>query len=99
MKFIYFVLVSALAALPAPAATYTGVVSFVRHYSNGGVEVDLDGKFPDQKMTLYIPQGEEEEVGMLPQEGDKVAAMGPVKQYGTKRTPEIVIHSTAQWKW
>jgi hypothetical protein len=40
------------ASVPALADSYTGVVSDVKHFHNGGVAVDLDGHWPKQKMTF-----------------------------------------------
>jgi hypothetical protein len=65
----------------ATADTYTGVVSDVKHFHNGGVAVDLDGRHPDQKMTLYISPAEAPGVGTTPSEGVKVTATGKTEPY------------------
>jgi hypothetical protein len=79
------------------ADTYTGMVSDVKHFHNGGVAVDLDGHWPHEKMALYIPPRDAAAVGALPAEGAKVTATGTVDQYRGK--PEIKIHQASQWKW
>jgi len=86
-----------LVTLPALADTYTGTVSGVKHFASGGVAVDLDGKYPDQKMTLYVSPKDEATVGALPPEGAKITATGTTTQYHGK--PEIKIHGAGQWKW
>jgi len=97
MKLICIAFALAIAALPVIADTYTGVVSDVKHFAHGGVAVDLDGKYPDQKMTLYVSPKDEATVGALPPEGAKVTATGTTTQYHGK--PEIKIHAAGQWKW
>jgi hypothetical protein len=84
-------------ALPVVADTYTGVVADVKHFHNGGVAVDLDGHWPNEKMALYLPPTEAAAVGKLPNVGDKVTATGTIDQYRNK--PEIKIHQASQWKW
>ena len=86
-----------LSAIPALANTYTGVVSGVKHFGGGAVAVDLDGKYPHEKMALYIPAADVAAVGALPTEGTKVTATGDVVQY--KGRPEIKITSKSQWSW
>jgi hypothetical protein len=86
-----------LAALPALADTYAGVVSGVKHFASGGVAVDVDGKYPDQKMTLYVSARDEATVGKLPTDGASVTATGTITQYHGK--PEIKVHDANQWKW
>ena len=79
------------------ADTYTGVVSGGKHFHNGGVAVDLDGRYPNEKMTLYVPPGDEASIGKLPPIGSTVTATGTVTQYHGR--PEIKIESASQWKW
>jgi hypothetical protein len=86
-----------LSSIPALAGTYTGVVFGVKHFANGGVAVDLDGKYPHQKMALYVPPADVAVVGALPTEGAKVIANGTVETY--KGQPEIKIHDKSQWSW
>jgi hypothetical protein len=88
---LFFLSVSAF------ADTYTGIVSGVKHFSQGGIAVNLDGKYPDQKMTLYVSPKDEAVVGALPSEGAKITATGTITQYRGK--PEIKIHEPGQWKW
>ena len=97
MKIMCIAFALAIAALPAVADTYTGVVSGVKQFASGGVAVDLDGKYPDQKMTLYVSPKDEATVGALPSEGAKVTATGTITHY--RGEPEIKIHEAGQWKW
>lgn len=97
MKSIACLVAAVLFALPAFADTYTGIVSGGKHFRNGGVAVDLDGTYPNEKMTLYLAPGSEAKVGKLPPIGCTVTASGPVTQYHGK--PEIKIESANQWKW
>ena len=97
MKPFLIALALALAPLSALADTYFGVVSGVKHFASGGVAVDLDGKYPDQKMTLYVSARDEATVGKLPTDGASVTATGTITQYHGK--PEIKIHEAGQWKW
>jgi DNA/RNA endonuclease YhcR with UshA esterase domain len=83
--------------IPALADTYTGVVSAVKHFHNGGVVVDLDDKYPNEKMQLYESPSEVTTVGALPAEGAKVTATGDIIPYHGK--PEIKIHQASQWHW
>ena len=84
-------------AFPALADTYTGIVSGVKHFARGGVTVDLDGTYSDQKMKLYVSPRAKAAVGALPSEGAKVTATDAVTQY--KGRPEIKIDSAGRWKW
>ncbi len=81
----------------ALADTYTGVVSDTKKFHNGGEVVDMDGRYPAQKMSFYVPPEDAAKVGPLPPEGAKVTATGDVTQYRGK--PEIKIHAPNQWKW
>jgi hypothetical protein len=94
---IIAVLLLLFAASPLFADTYTGIVSGGKHFHNGGVAVDLDGRYPNEKMTLYVPPEDEEAVGKLPPIGSTVTATGAVIQY--RGRPEIRIESAGQWKW
>lgn len=79
------------------ADTYTGTVSGVKHFIQGGIAVNLDGAYPHQKMTLYVPENATARVGALPSFGVTVTATGTITQYQGK--PEIKIYSASQWKW
>jgi DNA/RNA endonuclease YhcR with UshA esterase domain len=96
MKFISIMLL-AVTIVPTIADTYTGVVTGVKHFHNGGVVVDLDDKYPNEKMQLYVQPADVSVVGALPSEGAKVTATGAITQYHGK--PEIKIHQASQWKW
>jgi hypothetical protein len=97
MRILLLSLAISLSTIPGHADTYTGVVSDVKHFHNGGVAVDLDGKWPNQKMTFYVPPDEAAAVGTMPPDGAKVTATGTVEPYRGK--PEIKIHKADQWKW
>jgi hypothetical protein len=97
MKNILYLCATFLLSIPVFADTYTGVVSDVKHFHNGGVAVDLDGHYPNQKMALYVPPANAATVGALPSEGATVTATGPVVSYHGK--PEIKIYQADQWKW
>jgi hypothetical protein len=97
MKALLFVCALLAFSLPALAGTYTGIVSGVKHFHNGGVAVDLDGAYPNQKMTFYVPPEDAAKVGPLPPEGAKVTATGTQALY--KGKPEIKIFAPDQWKW
>lgn len=79
------------------ADTYTGTVSGVKHFARGGIAVNLDGAYPNQKMTLYVPENATAKVGALPSPGVTVTATGTITQY--KGKPEIKIYLASQWKW
>jgi hypothetical protein len=96
MKTLLFLVIVGL-SLPALADTYTGVVSDVKHFHNGGAAVDLDGHYPNQKMALYVPPDKAAAIGALPSEGTTVTATGTVIPYHGK--PEIRIYEASQWKW
>ncbi len=85
-----------LTATSVLADTYTGVVSEIKHFSKGGVAVDMDGTYPNQKMVLYVPKSKETEI-TLPTVGAKVTATGSLTQY--EGHPEIRINAADQWKW
>jgi hypothetical protein len=97
MKSIITVAIVAALSLPAIADTYTGVVSDVKHFKNGGVAVDLDGHYPREKMALYVPPAAATGIGALPTEGTKVTATGTIGAY--RGAPEIKILKPEQWKW
>jgi len=97
MKLILALIALLISITMASADTYTGVVSGVKHFASGGAAVDLDGKYPEQKMTLYVSARDEATVGKLPTDGASVTATGTITQYHGK--PEIKIHNAGQWKW
>ena len=96
MKFSFCFLLVGM-SVSTLADTFTGVVSDVKHFHNGGVAVDLDGHWPHEKMALYLPPADAASIGSLPAEGDKVTANGTIDQYRGK--PEIKIHHASQWEW
>jgi len=97
MKLLLSFLVAFLICTPALADTYTGIVSGVKHFSKGGVAVNLDGDYPNQKMVLYVPKNSEATVAALPPVGAKVTATGTTALY--EGHPEIKIYTASQWKW
>jgi len=96
MKSILIILLAGM-SVPALADTYTGVVEGTKHFRNGGIVVDLDGKYPNEKMQLYVPPADANAVGPLPSEGAKVTATGDIISYHSK--PEIKIRQPSQWHW
>ena len=79
---------------------YSGMVSEVKGVRSG-VLIDLDGHYPNQTMTLFIPQStlarwSESHPGW-PAVGTRVRAIGPVTEY--RGRPEIVITDPAQVTW
>lgn len=97
MKTIFAIAMVGALPLPALADTYTGIVSDVKHFHNGGVAVDLDGHYPHEKMALYVPSSDASAVGKLPTEGSKVTATGTIGSY--RGAPEIKILRADQWTW
>jgi hypothetical protein len=83
--------------MPVMADSYSGIVSDVKHFHNGGVAIDLDGHYPHQRMALYVPPADAAAVGPIPTVGTKVTANGTIKPYHGK--PEIKILKADQWKW
>jgi DNA/RNA endonuclease YhcR with UshA esterase domain len=78
-------------------ADYTGTVSELKQFSGGAEAIDLDGAYPNQKMTLYIHAADLSKFTKLPKEGDTVTAKGPITSY--KGRPEIVIDDPSQLTW
>jgi hypothetical protein len=97
MKSILTLAIVVALSFNAVADTYTGLVGEVKHFKNGGVAVDLDGRYPRQKMALYVPPAAVSGIGALPTEGTKVTATGTIGSY--RGTPEIRILKPDQWKW
>jgi hypothetical protein len=92
---------------------YSGQVSGM-HNTGYGLVLDLDGKYPNQKMTVWIPTRSLKDFyegvsavrqdfdktynPVLPQVGEKLLIYGPVTEY--KARPEIVVNNVAkQMKW
>jgi hypothetical protein len=84
-------------SIPAFADTYTGTVSEVKRLHNGGIAVDLDGKYPREKKILYVPADDVAAVGTIPTPDTKVTATGSTFPY--KGVPEIKIHKPNQRSW
>jgi len=97
MKTYLLFLLFTLTLIGCGRADYTGTVFGVKHFTRGGVAVDMDGAYPNQKMTLYVSASDEARVGRLPPVGATVTATGAATEY--KGRPEIKIHSKDQWKW
>ncbi len=97
MKPILTLVLAAVLSVPVMADTYTGVVSDVKHFRNGGLAVDLDGHYPAEKMALYVPPSAAAGIGALPTKGNKVTATGTIGSY--RGRPEIKIWKPDQWKW
>lgn len=97
MKFNIVFFLFTMAFMGFCRADYSGVVSDVKQFPAGGVAVDMDGVYPNQKMTLYLASKDVIALGVLPKVGDRVTANGTATLY--KGKPEIKIHSQSQWKW
>ena len=96
MKSILIVVLMAT-SLPVMADNYTGIVAGTKHFRNGGIVVDLDAKFPNEKMQLYVPPEDAGAIGAIPVVGTKVTATGDIASYHGR--PEIKIHQATQWHW
>jgi DNA/RNA endonuclease YhcR with UshA esterase domain len=98
MRILVAVLVAfTVLVTPGLADTYTGTVSDTKHFHNGGIAVDLDGEYPNEKMALYVAPADAATIGPIPTVGARVTASGTIKPYRGK--PEIKIHKAGQWKW
>jgi len=79
---------------------YSGVVSEVKGV-RAGVLIDLDGRYPNQRMTVYVPGAvvphwRDVHPGW-PSVGTRITVTGPVTQY--RGRPEIVVNDPAQVNW
>ncbi len=83
-----------LALCACSHSSYTGQVSEVRQL-RGGIVVDLDGAYPNQGMTIYIPKRYEGDV-IIPSEGQRITVTGAQKNY--RGRPEIEVTSNDQIK-
>jgi hypothetical protein len=73
---------------------YRGTVSQAKEVRSG-IIFDLDGYYPNQKMTLFIPRSSETRMaGHWPVVGRQVDVSGAVTQY--RGRPEIVVTSPDQ---
>jgi hypothetical protein len=97
MRILSIAVAGLLPCLPVRADSYTGVVVEVKHFHDGGVAVDLGGKWPNQTMTFYVLPANAAAVGPMPSEAAKVTASEVIEQYRGK--PEIKIHKADQWEW
>jgi hypothetical protein len=92
---------------------YRGQMSGM-HNTGYGLAIDMDGKYPNQKMTVWIPARSLKDFyegaasirqdvdktynPVLPQVGENLLIYGPVTEY--KGKPEIVVNHVAdQMKW
>jgi DNA/RNA endonuclease YhcR with UshA esterase domain len=96
MKRLYLLL--ACAGLTACSrAGYTGTVDEI-HPARSSILIDLDGRYPHQKMTLYLPKETIFRIhGHWPAIGATITAKGEVTDY--RGRPEIVIHDPSQLTW
>jgi len=76
---------------------YSGHITDEKSLRNGALVIDLDGTYPDQKMTLYLSPNDAATIGALPAIGSKIEVTGETTTY--KGRPEIKIHSANQWHW
>ena len=110
MKSLYLALLATLgfltfgalaqAQVDAPGGadtTYTGHVDGLKTLTSGAVVVNLDGTFPNQKMSLFISATAKGQFPKLPVVGDTVTATGPITQYMGKS--EIKLLNPSQLTW
>ena len=92
-----FLLLACVGVTACSRAGYTGTVDDI-HPTRSSVLIDLDGRYPYQKMTLYVPK---ETVflihGRWPAIGSTITAKGEVTTY--RGRPEIVINDPSQLSW
>jgi hypothetical protein len=95
-----FLLFTAAVLSSCSRSDYTGTMSELKP-TRSGVIIDVDGRYPDQKMTFYVPRATEARWITVhkgwPLPGTTVTAKGPVISY--KGHPEIVIDDPAQLTW
>ena len=89
------ILLACISLCGCSRTAYNGQVSEIRQ-TKGGLVIDLDGSFPNQAMTVYIPRADEYKFPNLPNVGDTLAVKGHITQY--RGRPEIVVNSPAQLK-
>ena len=77
-------------------ADYTGTVSNVHTFKDGGIAINLDGKWPHSKMTLYIAPKNVAQFTALPAKGDIVTGIGKTIDY--EGYPEIILEEPSQLK-
>ena len=76
---------------------YAGHIDEVRN-TRGGVVIDLDGRYPNQKMVVFIPREYIASMGgHFPRLGTTLKVTGSVTDY--KGSPEIIITSPDQLTW
>ncbi len=97
MKRHLFLLLVVLSCSSCSHHGYTGEVYGVKYLPRGDVAIDMDGRYPNQKMTLYVSAADFVSVEPIPPVGAKVTAKGKVTEYQGHQ--EIRIHSRSQWKW
>jgi hypothetical protein len=93
MKGVVLMIVACVSVCGCTHVAYTGQVSEVRQL-RGGMVIDLDGAYPNQAMTVYIPRNDEYKFTGLPSIGDTLAVKGQITQY--RGRPEIFVSSPAQ---
>ena len=93
MKGVVLMIVACVSVCGCTHVAYTGQVSEVRQL-RGGMVIDLNGTYPNQAMTVYIPREDEFKFTSLPSIGDTLAVKGKVSQY--RGRPEIIVTSSDQ---
>ena len=92
-----FLLLACVGVTACSRVGYTGTVDDI-HPTRSSVLIDLDGRYPYQKMTLYVPK---ETVflihGRWPAIGATITVKGKVTNY--RGRPEIVINDPSQLSW
>jgi hypothetical protein len=80
-----------------PPSGYTGIVSGLKK-ERSGVLIDLDGAYPNQKMTVWVTKKVVIALhGHWPRNGDALEVTGTVSEY--KNRPEIVVSDPSQLTW
>ena len=80
-----------------PPTTYTGHVDGTKDLSNGALVVNLDGTYPNQKMSLFISAENKAKFGRLPAVGDTVTATGLLSDFNGHQ--EIKLKDPADLVW
>ena len=74
--------------------SYSGVVSGLKG-TQSGIIVDLDGTYPNEKMTIWIPKKVYPEIqGRLPKIGSRIKVLGRTVEYHGR--PEIIMEHISQ---
>jgi len=93
----FYLLLACFGITACSRAGYTGTVDEI-HPTRSSVLIDMDGRYPYQKMTLYLPREAVSRIqGRWPAIGATVTAKGEVTNY--RGRPEIIIRDPSQLSW